>query len=225
VIRVAVTTDRFSKVAPYFARAGLEPISTPCIHVIPATAGALARARVAAGEADLMVVTSARTVALLWPAGGMPSCDIAVVGPGTAKAVTAAGGRVVTTGRGGIADLVDAVADSLHGRQVVVLRAAGTDPVALRRLLALAPALEDHVVYRVVPIGPEGTAVDAVAFASPSAVEGWLLTRSLNDLVVGVIGDTTAEAVASHRDPDVVASQPSFPALARALGSLLEVTS
>lgn len=222
---MAVTTDRFSEVAPHFARAGLEPVSTPCIHLRPATAKTLKQARAAAEVADLIFITSARTVQLLWPAGGMPSGDAAAVGKGTANAVVSAGGRVVVTGRGGLADLVDSVADGLDGRRVVIIRAADSDPTALRRLYARVPGLEDHVVYRVQPIGPERASVDAVAFASPSAVDGWLLTRSLDHLVVGVIGETTAAAVAPHRVADVVASRPSFPALATALGSFMEVSS
>jgi uroporphyrinogen-III synthase len=222
---VAVTTDRFSKAAPYFARVGLEPVPTPCIQMSPARVDKLEQAREAAAAADLILLTSARTVELLWPEGGMPACDVAAVGAATARAVVSAGGRVVTTGQGGLSDLVESVAGDLDGRRVVIIRAAGSDTVALRRLHALAPELEDHVVYRVQPIGPTPTPVDAVAFASPSAVEGWLLTRSLDDLVVAVIGDTTAAAVASHRVPDVVASQPSFPALAGALSSFMEVTS
>ncbi len=222
---MAVTTDRFSKAAPHFARAGLEPVPTPCILMRPASAEILGRARRAAGVADLILITSARTVELLWPAGGMPACDVAAVGPATAEAIVSAGGRVVRTGGGGLADLVDSLAGHLDGLRVAVIRAAGSDITALHRLDALVSELEDHVVYRVEPIGPERTPVDAVAFASPSAVDGWLLTRSLDHVVVGVIGDTTAAALASHRVPDVVASRPSFPALASALSSFMEVTS
>lgn len=223
--RVAITTDRFLKAAPHFTRAGLQPVPTPCILMRPAPADKLERAREAATAAELILITSARTVELLWPGGGMPSCDVAAVGRSTASAVVSAGGRVVMTGRGGLADLVDSVADLLAGRRVVLLRAAGSDPEALHRLHGLVSELEDHVVYRVQPIGPERIPVDAVAFASPSAVEGWLLTRSLDDLVVGVIGDTTAATVASYRVPDVIASAPSYPSLAGGLGSFLEVNS
>jgi uroporphyrinogen-III synthase len=225
VSRVAVTTDRFSWVAPYFARVGLEPVATPCIRMMPAQGEVLEQARMAAEAADLILLTSARTVELLWPESGMPACDVAAVGPATARAVVSAGGRVVTTGQSGLSDLVEAVADGLNRRQVVIIRAADSDPVALRRLHTLAPELEDHVVYVVQPIGPSSTPVDAVAFASPSAVEGWLLTRSLDGLVVAVIGDTTAAAVSPHRAPDVVAAQSSFLNLASALSSFMEVTS
>lgn len=224
-MRVAVTTDRFSEVAPHFARLGLEPVPTPCIVMTPASVERLDAARVAADAADLLVLGSARTVELLWPAGGMPSCGVAAVGPATARAVIAAGGRVVTTGEGGLAELVDSLADRLAGLRVVLLRAAGSDTMATRRLEDLASHLEDHVVYRVQPVGPEPIEVDAVAFASPSAVQGWLLTRSLDRLVIGVIGETTAAAVSSHREPDVVAPRPSFPALADAISSWLKEAS
>jgi uroporphyrinogen-III synthase len=59
--------------------------------------------------------------------------------------------------------------------------------------------------------------VDVVTFASPSAVEGWTLSRSL-DLAVVAIGPTTCGALerAGH-PPDLVADDPAFAALARSI--------
>ena len=68
------------------------------------------------------------------------------------------------------------------------------------------------------------TPVEAISFASPSAVQGWLITRDLDDVVVGVIGQTTAAAVARIRPPDAVATRPSHKALALALTDHLEKT-
>jgi uroporphyrinogen-III synthase len=68
------------------------------------------------------------------------------------------------------------------------------------------------------------TPVEAVSFASPSAVQGWLMTRGLDDVVVGVIGKTTGAAVARVRPPDTVATRPSHKALAGALADHLEKT-
>jgi uroporphyrinogen-III synthase len=222
--RVALTTDRFEKAARHFAEAGLKPLPTPCVRMVPASTEELDQARAVAATADLIVATSARTIDLLWPTGGMPAADVAAVGPVTARAVTAAGGRVVITGRGGLADLVEPVADLGSGRLVVIVRAAGSDPVAMDRLRSTIPELADQVAYRMEPMAPAASTVDAVAFASPSAVAGWLLTRSLDRLVVGVIGDTTAAAVSPHRSPDVVADQPSFAALAETMSSFMEVS-
>jgi len=220
---VAITTDRFDLAAPPYAALGLDPVSVPCIRFEPADTEVLASARAAASDADLILITSARTVELLWPDRDMPGVDVAAVGKGTADAAADAGGKVVATGNSGLAGLVEAIADRLPRARVVHPQGSRSDPAAQERLRALAPTLDEYVVYRTVPIAPESTLVDGVVFASPSAVAGWLLTRDFEQLVVGVIGSTTGAAVARHRLPDVIASEPSHPALARALNSYLEV--
>ncbi|MGH8873168.1 MAG: uroporphyrinogen-III synthase [Acidimicrobiia bacterium] len=221
---MAITSDRFEAAAPPYAALGLDPVPVPCIRVEPADHAALASARAAATRADLIVITSARTVELLWPEQAMPDVEVAAVGEATAAAVTDAGGQVVVTGLSGLVGLVEAIADRLPHARVMLPHASGSDPLALERLGALARAMDERVVYRAVPIPPAPTPVDAVVFASPSAVEGWLLTRDFDRLVLGVIGDTTGAVVARHRPPDVIAPKPSHPALARALTSYLEVT-
>jgi len=54
-------------------------------------------------------------------------------------------------------------------------------------------------------------------------VNGWGLSRSFDDLVVGAIGATTAAAIARHREADVIAERPSHPNLAQAIASFMEV--
>ncbi len=222
--RVGVTTDRLASAAPHYSRAGLEPVPLPSIRPEPSGRQALEAARVAASRARLVLITSSRVVELLWPGGGMAGIEVGAVGAVTAAAADSAGGRVVVTGTGGLARLIDVAGERVMGDGLVLLHAQGTDPELIERLRALAPGMEDHVVYRVVPIGPAPDPVEAVAFASPSAVTGWLLTRSLEDLVVGAIGKTTAAALARHRPPDVIAPEPSHSALARMIASFLEVT-
>ena len=221
--RVAITTDRFDLAAPPYAALGLDPVPVPCIRVAAVDAEVLVSARAAASSADLILITSPRTVEQLWPDRDMPGVDVAAVGKVTANAVADAGGRVVATGHRGLAGLVETVAGRLSQARVVYPHGSTPDPVALQRLRALAPTLDERVIYRTAPIAPASTLVDAVVFASPSAVAGWLLTRDFGPLVVGVIGSTTGAAVARHRPPDVIASEPSHPALARALISYLEV--
>lgn len=221
--RVALTTDRFEEVAPTYARVGFEPIWLPCVKIEPAAATILDQARKAAAAADLVVIASARTVDLLWPDADMPAVDVAAVAPTTAGVVEARGGRVVVTGTSGLADLVTAAEDRLDGA-VVFPRAGGSDPRALEALRALTPGLQEFEVYRAVPVAPPNLDVPAVAFAAPSAVAGWLLSRDLGGVVVGVIGHTTGAAVARWRVPDVVAPEPSHLALAVALASYLEVS-
>lgn len=223
MIRVAITTDRFEGAATPFRRQGLDPVWLPCFRVEPATAAELTRARQAASVADLLLISSVRTLELLWPGGSMPAIEVAAVGESTAAAVAARGGRVVVVGTAGLADLAEQTSDRLASVRVAFPHAAGSDPVALGTIRELATDLRELEVYRTIPVAPESTEVRAVAFGSPSAVEGWLLSRDFDGLVVGVIGLTTWEAVAGHRLPDVLAPQPSHQALAQALASYLEV--
>jgi uroporphyrinogen-III synthase len=223
VTRVGVTTDRFAEAAAAFALVGLEPVSLPCIQVVPASDQVLAQAREAASMADLLLISSVRTLEVLWPNGAMPGVEVAAVGARTAAAVEARGGQVSLLGRAGLADLVERAADRLVSSRVVFPHAAGSDPEALGSLAERAINLRAFEVYRSHLVAPGPDPVQAVVFASPSAVEGWLLSRALDDLVVAVIGPTTWAAVARHRPPEVMAPQPSHRALARALASYLEV--
>lgn len=221
--RVAVTTDRFDEVADVFGEIGLEPVALPCIRVETVPPHELTEIREQAGTADLLMVTSPRVVSLLWPDGGMPDVDTAVVGSTTAQAVVAAGGRATVVGDAGLARLADLALGWIGGRRVVLAHAAGSDPVGLARVQESAAELIDGVVYESVPVAPDLTPVDAVAFASPSAVAGWTLARDFEDLIVGAIGTTTARAVERHRSPDVIAATPSYPALAEAIATFMEV--
>jgi uroporphyrinogen-III synthase len=223
VTRVAITTDRFRDTASGYVLAGLSPVSVPCIRFEPEPPGTIDEARSAAAEAGLLLITSPRVVSVLWPRGGMPAVETAAVGPSTAAAIIEAGGQVRVVGDSGLSRLIDAVADRLQDCQVMVARAAGSDSVAMDLLRELAPNLADHVVYRVTPTAASNVEVDAAAFASPSAVDGWCLTRSLDDVVVGAIGKTTARAIARHREPDVVATRPSHLSLARTIANFMEV--
>lgn len=223
MIRVGVTSDSFAAVASGYTAAGLEPVALPCIRIVPAPPREMARARARALRADLLMITSPRVVSLLWPNGRMPDVDTAVVGPSTASRVEQAGGRPSVVGDAGLARLAELIVGRTDGRTVVIAHAAGSDPAAMARLRELVPDLEEHPVYSTVPIAPGADSVDAVAFASPSAVAGWALSRSFDDVVLGAIGTTTASALASHRTPDVVAGRPSHLALAEAIASFMEV--
>jgi uroporphyrinogen-III synthase len=129
---------------------------------------------------------------------------------------------VTVIGRSGLLDLVEAIAERARRARVVFPHAGGTDLAATTRLREVAGAIEEHVVYRTAPFPALTTAVEAAAFASPSAVQGWLMTRNLDEVVVGVIGQTTEAAVARHRPPDIVAPRPAHKSLAAALNDHLE---
>lgn len=221
--RVGITSDRFDDIAPCYVDAGLDPVALPCIRIDPAPPPVMADARREAANADLLVVTSPRVVSLLWPDGRMPPVRTAAVGPSTASSVERAGGAVAIVGDAGLARLVDLLADRVAGRRVLIAHAEGSDPEAMRRLRDLVPEFEEQLVYRTVPLPPAADSVDAVSFASPSAVTGWTLTRGFDDLIVGVIGDTTAAAVARYRTADIVSEQATHLALAGAIASFMEV--
>ena len=224
MIRVAITSDRVDTAAPLYRRAGLDPVWLPCIKLEPAPDDVLDRAREAVLEADVVILSSARTVDLLWPHHPIPSTDVVAVGAATAAAATSRGGRVILSGDSGLAGLAAKAGKELRmAGRVVFPRSAHSDPATLRIIRDLAPSLVEFEVYRTQPIAPEKSEVRAVAFASPSAVEGWHLTRNLDGLVVGVVGATTLAAAARYRQPDVVASVPSHRVLALALASHMEV--
>jgi uroporphyrinogen-III synthase len=221
--RVAVTTaaDRAGALAARLWDEGLEPVELPCIQVEEADPAVLRRARGTADRADLLLLTSMRSIEILWPEDGFPRTEVAAVGGATADRARSRGGRVVASGTGGAAGLIGLL--DLTGKTVAYPHADGTDPGVLAALQAGAGRVVALPIYRTAPIAPGGDPVDAAAFASPSAVLGWTMTRSLAGLVVGAIGPTTAAALeARHRSPDVVASPPSFESLARELARHLE---
>lgn len=217
-MRVAITTgeDAAARVAEIVAREGMIPVVLPCIEVVPAPSSTLDEIRRAAAAADLLVFTSARPVHLLWPRGDMPAVPAACVGSATARAVLSAGGTVAYEGVGGARELICGLRlDSLY---VVFPHAAGTDPDLITRMDGSSGRLLAAPVYRVVPKAPPPDPVDAVLFGSPSAVEGWHLSRDLEGLEVVAIGATTAAAVERHgRRPDVVPERPDFRLAAKAL--------
>jgi uroporphyrinogen-III synthase len=222
VRKVAITTDRFEDAAPWYAVRGLEPVALPCIRVVKAPEDALRSARLAAESADLLLITSPRTVRLLWHGRRMPPVPVAAVGEATAAAVEQAGGSVRHIGSAGLAQLAADLSRQLPLGRVVFPRAANADPAPLALVDSEGTEIVAFDVYRTVPTAPGPDPVDAVAFASPSAVEGWFLSRALDGLVVGAIGHTTAAALTGHR-PVVVPDRPSHRALAEELARSLEV--
>ncbi len=222
--RVAITTDRFEKVAVHFEALGLTPVEAPCVRIEAAGIETLDRARRMVAAADVVILGSARTVEILWPGVAMPDVEVAAVGAATAGAAEAAGARVAVVGDGGLDRLVERAGSLLRRGTVAFPHGAGSDPRGMDLLRTASARLYDEEVYASVPVAPPQVDVGSVAFGSPSAVEGWTSARSLDDLVVAVIGETTARAVSRHRAPDVIAPRTSYPALAEALAAHLQVT-
>lgn len=221
--RVAVTTasGNAERIGRLVEEAGLSPVYMPCIRIRVSPPEILDPLRAAATTADWVICTSPRTVAAMWPAGEMPSHPlVAAVGAATAGAVTAAGGRVEVTGTGGAAALRELLRGRLAGQTVVFPHARAADPATVEALRSEAGAVIAGPAYDTLPIAPAADPVDAVIFGSPSALEGWLLTRDLSGLAVAAMGPTTAAAVRdSGREPDVVPSVPGAAAVVAALAT------
>lgn len=220
MIRVAVTTahDASERVAAVFRTYGLSPVVLPCIQPFSGEEEVLLRLRRAASSAHWVLITSARAVVATWPQGGMPAVPVAAVGEASARAVHRAGGRVALWGGSGVEDVLALMSPDLDGRQVVFPHARDADRGTVDRLERLGARVVAGVAYGVVPIAPGPDPVDAVAFGSPSAVEGWVSGRTLDGLSVGAVGPTTAAALRAHGcPPDVVADRPEFGRLAAAM--------
>lgn len=222
--RLAITTadDRYQEAATCFASLGLTPVALACVRARPALAMVLIEARRLARDADLVVLSSRRTLELVW-GDQAPPAPVAAVGERTAEAVRIRGGTVSAVGNGGIGALIDLIGDDVGSLAVLYPHAAGTDRAAVEKLAGLAGRLTAIEVYATVPIPPGSDQVDGVSFASASAVRGWRLIRSLAGLLVGAIGASTEAAVAEIRPPDILADTPSFQALAEAFVNRLAV--
>lgn len=183
---------------------------------------------------DWVVFTSARAVAATGegraapaaagspaPAPGrVPAPRVAVVGPATARAAARAGWTVAVEGRGpGARGLAAQVAATfpLAGACVLFPAASGAAPTLEDEFTALGARVTRVEAYRTVVTPPPAdrvradlaTGVDAVAFASPSAVEavdralGGEVAGLLAGLAVVCIGPTTAAALARRGISDV----------------------
>ncbi|REK11835.1 MAG: hypothetical protein DWQ40_11835, partial [Actinobacteria bacterium] len=131
-------------------------------------------------------------------------------GHATAAAVDAAGGKVSVIGESGLAELVESWGDSADGKTVVLPHSSLSDLAPLEALGDQARILAT-AVYSTSPIAAADDPVDAALFASPSAVTGWLRSRTLDDVVIGAIGPTTARGLTDRgHPPHVTASRPDF---------------
>ena len=81
VPRVAVTAgvEAAAGMSAELVAVGLQPVALPCIRRQPTGDAALARARAAVDEADLVVLTSSRALDVLWPTGPIPPTPVATL--------------------------------------------------------------------------------------------------------------------------------------------------
>lgn len=219
--RVAVTTsgDRYDYVAGPLGVAGCAPVRLPCIQVTVADGDTVAQVRLHAARSDIVVLTSQRPVSIVWP-DGMEGVAVLAVGQSTADAAQRAGATIVGVGSGGGLELATLLGATLAGKNVLYPHAGGASTATQTMLTRSAAEVAAFEIYQVDAISPGDDPVDAVMFASPSAVRGWSSSRSLEGIVIAAIGGTTSAALREHGvTPDVVPERPGFLGLVAATAS------
>lgn len=240
--RVAVfrpDDDRLAEAVSLLEDLGVEPIPDPMLAV--ESTGNVPRS-----DAEYAILTSKTGAELAAEAGWEPGdATVCAIGPATAAAMEAVGYTVDLvpdeyTSSGLVATLTDEL--DLEGATVEVARSDHGSQVLLSGLAEAGAEVHETVLYRLVLPDASGNSVDlaadgdleAACFTSSLTVEHFLETaaereladavrRGLEGAVVGVIGEPTRETIASHGiEPDVVASEATFEALARETVERLE---
>lgn len=201
--RIALTRLDPGPLAEQLAELGAEVVHVPLIAIVDPPDGgmALRRALARVDAFDWVVVTSVNGARAVGAAVAThPRVRLAAVGPATAAALTELAGRPV--------DLVarDPRAEGLvadfpgSGSRVLIAQADRARATLAEGLAARGHAVETVTAYSTVERRPppEELAllddVDAVVFASGSAVESWVAARGTNvPPVVVVIGPVTEQ--------------------------------
>ena len=200
--------------------AGAEVLAWPTSeYPAPHDPRPLEAARARLDRFDWVVFTSARAVAAVGTCPP-PTPRVAVVGPATARAAAEAGWAVAVEGRGpgarGLATQVAATCP-LAGARVLFPAASGAAPTVEKEFTGLGARVTRVDAYRTVVTPPPtermhgdlAAGVDAVTFASPSAVEavdralGGEMAGGLAGLTIVCIGPTTATALERRGIRDV----------------------
>jgi uroporphyrinogen III methyltransferase/synthase len=186
---------------------------------------------------DWIAFTSPRAVAAVWRRMASRDLDpsrlgskaIAVVGPGTARALRGRGVRARLIGephsaKGLLAAMTPAIRDT-HA-SVLYPRAATVSPTLVTGLRALGADVVDVVAYRTSPVHQRGAVtktlsgrVDCAVFCSRSAIVAAEHLRSeLDGSAIACIGPVTAEAARAAGFPvSIVPRVTTIPALAQAI--------
>ena len=211
--KVALTTtrDRGRDLAPIANELGMEPVALPCVGISPSSPSDLRRVRKSCGEADILFITSSRTIEILWEGDRMPSVPVAVVGQMTARCARKHGGELLEVGDLGSVDLAKHIVESVEGKRVVYPGSSTPNSAAESVLRESASKLVSEVVYQTSSIAPGTEPVDAAAFGSPSAVAGWAMGRGFNEILIGSIGETTSTSLRELGvEPDVEPASPGY---------------
>lgn len=212
---------------------GAQPVADPMLAVEPT-------GQRPAGE-EWVVFTSKTGVELAAEAGWSPGDSrVAAIGSSTAEAVRRAGWSVaLVPEQYSSAGLVAALTDELAGRAAIVelARSDHGSAVLPDGLREAGITVHETTLYRLVRPADSGESaamaargeLDGVAFTSSLTVDHFLAAAEergsreatvagLNDAVVGVIGEPTAETARSHGIAvDVLPDQASFERLAEAV--------
>ncbi|MDS0476087.1 uroporphyrinogen-III synthase [Natrinema sp. 1APR25-10V2] len=222
--------DRLERAATLLEDLGAEPIPDPMLAVEPT--GATPRT-----DADYVLFTSKTGAELVSEAGWKPSDEtVCAIGPATADALRAEGYAVdLVPEEFTSSGLVAALSDAVGGARVEVARSDHGSQVLLDGLDDAGAYVHETILYRLVRPTESGKSaamaaegdLDAACFTSSLTVEHFLAAAAeagvreaalegLDDAVVGVIGEPTAETAAEHGlAVDVVPEEATFEALAR----------
>jgi uroporphyrinogen III methyltransferase/synthase len=245
--RVLVTRggEQAAPIAAALRAEGALPLLLPTVRIVPVwqregVAAALARLR--GGAYAWLAFASANAVAQWWAAlaaceldaRALASVRVCAVGPATAGALAAGGVRADLQPRdasaGGVAHALLQAGAANGG--VLLPGAAAPRPELAAALRVGGAQVDELTLYRTeVPAADESLladvrrGVDAITFASPSAVAGLVALLGgelevVRGAVVACIGRTTAAAAAAAGLPvHAVAAEPSFGALVAALSA------
>lgn len=208
--RIGLTSspDRIDGASGRIVELGHEPVVLPCISALPLAPEVTEEIRRVATSVDIVLIASPRAVAAVWGDVVMPDTPVIAVGESSAAAVRSRGGNISVVGTSDLPTLLDAV--ELSGRSVLYPCSSLTDRPSRETAISGAggkPFL--MVAYEVVPVAPADDQVDVVVFASPSAVEGWTSSRTLEEIDTVAIGPTTeSRLVGLGFPPSVVSDRP-----------------
>lgn len=229
--------DRIEAAVSLLESLGVDPAPDPMLAVEPTDA-------VPRTDAEYVVLTSKTGAELVAEAGWEPGdSSVCAIGPATADALRDVGYDVdIVPDEYTSSGLVSRLADEVSGARVEVARSDHGSEVLLSGLEAAGAYLHETVLYRLVRPDESGATadlaaagrLDAACFTSSLTVEHFLeaarvrgdgveALEGLNEAVIGVIGEPTAETAADLGvDVDIVSSEATFETLARETVAELE---
>lgn len=215
-LRIAITREQPGELAGLLQAEGATVVHSPLIRIVAADNSELLRL-LASHEYDWVVFTSSNALRFVVVESGLGhtlvpggktgrSPNVACVGESTAEEARGLGLRVhLVPKRQHLKGLLEAFAALTGSGRVLYPRSEIAPPTLKEGLQALGFAVDDPVVYRTLPDRQGMTAfaaqlkrgLDAVAFASPSAVRNAVtaVDGALKPLRLYSIGPSTSAAL------------------------------